>query len=1075
MAIVERQLRKLIDQASREALLSGKTLDLSHIANLIKEKTRDLDGGPTLKVRRQHKRTQPVLEGINLMFEETEFDLNLLYELIQEKFALILNRFNSTDVSYKSQRSQLNVIDAAVTDLLFTTKDADDNFFGVFDNLSSLAKIDIGNSTDGLVDLSEGSAVLPFSMPSAIRHDLSHMYNVTDGRIVVVGEDGSVAQARNGAASILGHAFSDLNSLWRYDVTTASKNGVRVTVTFPVTKEDSLAVLTRLELSGISGVGTVVDLRHSLDDENYTRFQNGEPKTINPNTQKIAWDFPDTSVRYIRLILSKATPDAKVKQSGTNTVSTNPVLQGTSSTPQQNGATPLTAFGLSKTQEDQWIYSFSIDSICAFKLGRSQDAILQSIPLLSNDAPVSPINKVSIEVDEDILPRTAIDYEIALSDKTGGLATEFLPINPVNRVPGTVPKQLQFGDETLDSFNFTINTGSIATGDVVTNKAIDYYPIYQLPTDRTYRFGSAKLYRGGGVFSRRTNSRDIIKSVSDNYIDFSDGIRTKQLYAFRTETASIINRNIGGGNVIRTFLGLSGPISRSIRVVRDSLSDPSSGLDPEPDYAIASVEHIRPTMVIDNDDITPTGTNVLVNGVSIPVAGSWMGSTTSTASIGVPILRNGLPVDVKPSTVVLKFISSTTSLEHVFREGIDYSIKRSDDSYFSNFPGWQATPIHWRVVPIEPTTIQINSGSPLTGQYGGTGTFPISFGQLPPVVFGGDSLTSTETLKISYELDPDITHRVLDVSYSSNEVELDGLIQTMPGDTILVDYRKVPQNIIRDSILVTSNPGSENPGQVYIEGTDYSLDLANGTITMSLGGSINAIPAPVVYVDHAFKEPVAETYTYSVWCYYDEREPTKFVYNNLNLRSGSNEKLLWTTNGSTKRIDNKNEITLTRGWHQFVVQSLNPDKFNDGAIVKVLKLRDIDSRYLFLRRDRGGKLFSQITAFRAPSQQTTFTGLKNSVLKTDRSKFALSSTNQVMINYVPVETGDLYMKRINRLGNIEDQTSEEFTVRAVRNLLSTADSTNPGYIVLRARLSRSEESSGGVTPKLYSYNIRIAY
>lgn len=1075
MPIIEKQLKRLIDDASRESLKSGKVLDLSQIASIIQEKVITLKGGPTLNVRRQERRKGVILEALNKMFEEVEFDLDLLYELIQEKYALLLNRFNSTDVSYKAQRSQLNVIDAAVTDLLFTVKDADDNFFGVFDNLSDFNKIDVDVTTDGALDLAESAVVLPFSMPSAIRHDMSHLYNIIDGQITTVSEDGTKTTGKNGAASKFGYAFSDLSSIWRYDVTSASDKGVRLTVTFPLTKENSLAILTRFEVSGISGSGAIIDVRHSLDNENFTRFQSGEPKEIDPKTEKIAWDFPETTCRYIRLIISKSAPDAKFKQSGNNTVVTNPALQAETANPQQGGAQNLTAFGLQKGQEDKWIYSFSIASICAFKLGRSEDAIFQSKPLLSIDAPTIPVSKLSLTVDEQIIPRTSIEYEIALSDKMGTLATEFLPINPTDRIDGIVPKVITFGEDTKDSFDISIHTGTISTGDIVVSRATQYYPIYQLPADRDYRFGSAKLYRGGNVFSSRTNSKEIIKSQSDNYIDFSDGIRTKQLYSFKTETATIINRLVGGGNVLKTFLKLTGPVARSIRVVRDDVSDPPSGLDPEPDYAIANVEHIRPTMVIEGDSIVPTGINTVVNGVSVPVAGSWLGSTTATASIGVPIILNGQPVDIRPSTVVLKYVSTTTQLEHTFREGIDYSVKRSDDSYFLNFPGWNSFPLHWRVVPVEPSSIIINSGSPLTGQYGGTGSFSVLGGQLPPVTLGADSLVSNQLLNIDYEIDPNITHRVVDVSYSSNEIELDTVLQMMPGDTVIVSYRKVPQNIIRDSVAVTSNPGTDNPGNIYKEGRDYSLDLSNGTISMSLGGEINNLPSPVVYVDHSFKESVDETNTYSIWCYYESREPLKFIYNNLNFRNGSNEKLLWTTNGSTKRIDDRNEITLTRGWHQFIVQSLDPDIFNDGAIVKALKFRDIEGRYLFLRIQDGGKIFTKMTAYRSPMRETTFSALKNSVLKTDHSVFAISSANKVFVNFSPAQTSDLYMKKINSSGSIVDQTTEEFRVEAVRRLTVTANSTNPGYVILRARLSRSEESSGGVTPKLFGYNLRIAY
>ena len=567
------------------------------------------------------------------------------------------------------------------------------------------------------------------------------------------------------------------------------------------------------------------------------------------------------------------------------------------------------------------------------------------------------------------------------------------------------------------------------------------------------------------------------KIVSDNYIDFSDGSRTKELYTFKTEIARPINRMIGSGSITKTFLSLSSNIKRSASVKRNPITDPYYTDDPEPTYAIALVNHIRPNMRIEDMPIKPTGGALTVNGASIPIASSWMGYTSSAGSIGVPIIYNGQPIDivntgfVKP---VLKY--KVTAFEYVFRDGVDYTIKRSDDDYFQNFAGWNAYPLHWRIIPVEPTTVQILSGNVLTGQFNNqTGQFVLTGSNLPPVQFGSFNLLSNETLLLTFTIDSDITHRVSSVSYESKEVELDGLLSILDGDSISVTYRAVPSNIVRDSVKVTSNYGS-NPSTVFTQGVDYSINTEDGTITKLQGGAITSLVSEVVYVDYSYKDTVDQTISFSTWCYVDSRDPIKFDFVPLTLKKSAGEYILWTyvDGGSqSKDISSYSSLTLARGWHYFVVKSLDPALFNDCAITKVLKLKSVTNDYLFLPVDRGGRVFTKMTAYRAPMKQVSYTLLRNGILKSDHSKFAIEdSTKRIFVNFRPSDTEDLYYYRVTSNGVLQLVNFEEFTFIGTRRVDSDFAGT---HVLFKARLSRADGSDGGITPKLGSYNIRISY
>lgn len=1050
------------------------------------------------------------------MFTEVEFDLSTLYACLTSKTADLFRLYNTTDVSYKAQRAQIGAIMGLVDDLLFTTRNADDYFFGVFDNLSSLDKTDLDKTTEGSVDVAEGVAILPFSMPSAIRVPFNHLIKKKTGDIFVKTNDNQPAGGQNGAGTRFGFAFSDITSIWRYEAVTESQDGVQVGFTFPLRPDDEITRITRVELNVIAGNPVSVRVLGSLDNENYRRFVGSQDKVVREATEKIAFDFPDTPVRYIRVVLSKANPDAPFTRSQLAKTITSPAivtakselatkgnsvnLASTSSsvggqllssanspntknkldTASKAGASTNTKQLGIGTNTKEFLYNFNVSSIAVFRLGRNIDAIFQSKPLRPLDSPKIPIDRISLHVDDEIIPHTAIDYQIGLADENGEVS-DFRGINPTNRSDSDLPKVLTFGQSTKDRVEFTGSYLSIPAADLITNKAIDFYPIRD-NGDSEYEFGTAKLYRGGNLFSRTVNSREVVRSVSDNFVDFSDGGRTKQLYAFRDEVATVINRIVGDGSQFRTFLGLTKTIKNSPNPVRDPINDPPSGIDPEPSYAVGTVRHLRAVMDRVNQPITPSGGAISVNGSNIPIAGDWLGATSGVGSIGVPILDNGNPIDIigtGPNAPVLKYIDDATNFEFVFREGVDYSIKRSDDDYFNLFPGWDPAPIHWRVVPVEPVSVLISAGSSFTGQFAGTGIVLITGSNLPPATLGNVTPSSNETLYISYTIDADITHRVVAVSYTSSEVELDGVIQISAGDTVLVSYRFVPDSIVRGSIRVTQSFGTENEGQVFIPGVDYTVDSRNGTITKLVGGSITSLISEVVYVDYSYKDQIDQTETFSIWAFVDSREPIRFDFNNLALKADAGESFIWTPIGGTgtaRELRNSNSITLTRGWHYFTVKSVDPGRFNDAAINKVLKLRSIGGDYLFLRIDRGGKVFDTMTAYRAPMREVSFPFLKDAVLKSDHDKFAIKdSDNKIYINFGPGNTTELYMKRITSGGVIQEVTSEEFIFEGVRRLAPSITAKNQGSVVLRARLSRSNQSSGGVTPKLHSYNIRVNY
>jgi hypothetical protein len=1077
MPIIENQIKKLIADESIKTLRQGKTMDISHISRIISEKVRQLNGGPTLRLYLQEPNSKFNIEAYNLMMKDIKFDIDILYESMIEKAEEVMKQYNSSEVSYKSQQIQLATVSGVLDNLLFTVKNADDYFFGFFDTFSSLDKIDMNQTSVGLLDLAEGCAQLPYSTPSAKRHQLTHLTTMVNGNVQVRSLDNKSIRGRNGGNSIFGYAFSDINTIWRYEAITIGKNGAELIVTFPLNQNEEIARLTRVELAVPTGGGLTARLLLSLDGQNYIRPSQTSDKSILPETRKIAWDFPDTPARYVRVSVVKQSPDGEFTTNQSATQLASPVIN----IEQSNQSS--SAFGINQSKE--WLYSFNIAMISCYKIGRSLDGILVSKPLAFGDETDQSINYISIDTEEEVPASTSIDYEIALSDSEGNLTTSYIPINPVGRPDSDTPKVINFGKTTKDVVNLVVGENIGDYDSTLSSNGVDYYqPLISCldpiaVASHTYKYGSCKLYRGGNLFSKTTNASEIVKEVRNCYIDFSDGKKTKPLYSVVSESGIGLSRYVskaGIGVIPRTFIKTQHEI-----VVN---TNPKPGLeddvttDVSPDYSIFKLERIPANVQVTGQSITPSGSTVSINGIQVPSSSTWTTTGSNQASYGVPILMNGQPIDIlntasdKP---VLKYTSG--SFTHVFRPGIDYSIKRSDDQYFNNFNNWQSSPIHWRIIGNNPAEFVTTSGSSLASQYG-TGLITGYTSQMPPFNFTSSiQVPSNARLSIDYKLDTDITHRIVDVS--PEEIELDTQIYIDPADSLLVTYKTRPDNIIKRTLRVK---GTHNSSTNLLEGVDYTVDINNATISKVIGGGLDINPSQTCYVDYSYKAPINETISYSVWCYLDSREPVVFDFNKLPIRRVLGESFTWTYTEAgkpvSKELSDLETITLGRGWHYFTVNSLDPNLFSDAAITQVLKFRSIDGQYLFLRRNLGGTIFSRITGIRTAMRQVDYSFLIKSTLKSDHSTFAIKNNtniiNNIYTNFLPGTMDDFYMKKINSSGEIVDVTTEELIFEGIRNLEEESDQ-NQGYVVVRARLSRNNNSDGGITPKLHSYNLRVSY
>ena len=326
----------------------------------------------------------------------------------------------------------------------------------------------------------------------------------------------------------------------------------------------------------------------------------------------------------------------------------------------------------------------------------------------------------------------------------------------------------------------------------------------------------------------------------------------------------------------------------------------------------------------------------------------------------------------------------------------------------------------------------------------------------------------------SYSINPNITQQVDGVR--DNVIYMKSLMDVEPDDRIDITYRFVPKGqnaVIRPTLRVTNKFGDEDEGQLYNQGPDYAININQGKITRIPQGDITPNQGDLaVYVDFYYKENPTDLHTYSTWIFQPLLEPVKIEYNSLGIDLNIGEKFILNSTNFTVDLSNSTETPfLPRGWHQIIVKSKDPEIFSTAAINKIIELKDIDNDYIFVR---GGKYFNEMQAIRTSMTEVTYDYLKNGVLKSNHSHFAVQDNN-IIVNFKPGSTEDFYSYRAitddsGVVTGFDTQNTEDFLLKYRYRL---PEETTADQLLVKIELSKIRTADGGITPKVFRYNARI--
>jgi len=961
MGILQRQIRKKTEEVTRNLLLQGMVPEASQVARELGKFLKTADGGPTMRPRRQAARAIWDFRTTNNVLKDIRFDLETAFEEVWDQFGTLINRASLIDLTYQAQRYELDSLLSLLKNLSFTTKNLEDNFYGVFDTFDDLSKIDKAKTKRDAVDLNEGVVLLPQTDITGDKVNMGHLFArqawpVTVDAAPDPGGQSVVVQNEAVPGAIFGNAFSDMVNAWRQVVTTGNGLGCTIEFTIPLVEQTNSSVsISRIFLLSAATQEQDVSITHSFDGVNYTRLPNVDETVTVPPGRGTSLDFETVRARFIRFRCSMSNPTA------------------------QDGVS--------------FSYVFGFRNISFYKLGRVQDAELVSLPLEAT-AMEKAIDKVSLSTMESIPANCNISWFIAAADAAGNPRDDvWRPINPISRAPlEGIPQIVKFSESATKRIHLPAPDPETVYETV---RGVDFYKITSSVLDEIPLFRQAFLYRGENAWWRNTQRELQTRQSKDVFIDFNSG-DVQRLYVVSTEISDV-SVEVGPRNVRQTVLSVASPIDYEPATM---LIVPPDNVDPEvdqrPRYAIYSVLRFRDKMTVSNEQVALNGT-------------SW----SSLANSGLMATGNGRPV--------VKNVGESVT----YTEGMDYTLEE------------------------DPSTHK------LTGRIR-----RISTGSVVSNIGDGD------TVKVTYELDPDITYLVS--STQGSKVYLSKDLGNVQDQSFQVTYRLTPKppynEIKKPTVHVTSQYGSDE-GDTYEEGRDYLVDTDRGTITRIPAGNIRG--ELVAFVDFRYEQTPKDLDTFTTWIYVERRDPFVIEINPLGIDVEAGEYVLVDgTDISTKTVFPE----LAFGYHQVVVKSKRPEAFSGAAIVRVASLVDRNGDAVFVA---GGKFFTRMAASRIPLTQKSYTQLTKSTGRNDHAYFAISDEGHVIVNFLPGSTEEVYLYGLRFVnGTLTAGTWPEQFRLEYAYALDTADPVRK--ILVRALLSRGADTDGGITPKIFEYHARLA-
>lgn len=612
MGIYERHYKKLLSLEFLKQLTKGNAANITSVGASLQERLKN-----TSNILYQHidqpERQVFNIEIYNKALQEIAFDIKTAYEELTDISKEALKDLNFSDLYNKINNAQLNDLEAALENLLFLSENADFFFEGVFDIFSDTSKIDLENSTEGVLNLKEQMLSLPFGQIGTDKIKTNHLFNMsTPQNLKVVGSVGSEIIA-SVPGSTFGNAFIDTTSAWAVEVLKPDASSTTIEFQFPLAGDESEEVevfVNRFEIVPHSPEVQRVQVFTSNDNVNYIEPLGYEGGIITNNQNLVyAMDFETTLVQYIRIRITKDNISSEVKRNSTRYNS----------------------------------YIFGLKNFSAYSTGRVKKAVYQSKPFSFVNS--STIKDVALKSEFSIPNGTNLRFSVAGYDDKNNQVSSFIPILPLNDNNPDNTKVVSFGGRIKNTSNFNVEEVN-QYGEIFLGK-----PFYRIgnPLTPTPIFGTAELFRGFNCWHKDSSNNFEIKTISDLHISFAES-NVESVYDVTTEVPPF--EPVSGTRTVK--FTTTKPVyynqDRGHQLIPDPSKQGSFG-DIAPNYAIYSVTQISTRTTF--RDSFRIGSNLRV---SLPVSNFIVQSTSSAelprlSAVGGLIYQPGIDYIIETETI----------------------------------------------------------------------------------------------------------------------------------------------------------------------------------------------------------------------------------------------------------------------------------------------------------------------------------------------------------------------------------------------------------------------------------------
>lgn len=397
MSIARRQIREVMDKIIKEELQKGVLPSIEFITRKLNKHFSDKAlGQPTMKLRPAKYRQTSSSDDWNDTIEEIYTDLIVLYEESIAQVERIIKDFDYAETEKRKIERKIKELEGKIQELLLLNNNLEGYLFSVYDNFTTQSKVDM-DKTNCWIDYSLGEVTPMFSRIGTIKADLSNK----NPQVSIVSQKDIVStQTIGDVKSMLN---DNLNTFWIARVTSKKEQPISYSVKL---NNLSLSEVNRIVINPKVADDVTVELKITSDGYNWIDVGT---KRIQ---EKTAWDFDSVDIAHLEFVITRTDYDE---------------------------VEPL------DTGELGFIYYIGIANISIMKVGFENAGTIVSKPLtvLDRQGKEVTVNKISLEVQDEVPQGTSIDYYIALQSQeeiNSDIEPQWQPIAPSNKSVIGIPK-----------------------------------------------------------------------------------------------------------------------------------------------------------------------------------------------------------------------------------------------------------------------------------------------------------------------------------------------------------------------------------------------------------------------------------------------------------------------------------------------------------------------------------------------------------------------------------------------------------------------------------------------------------